>query len=203
MKLNTTSFMLIIISVLLTSFAAASLILLMVNKGIIIDEKTVDLLDMYVKAAFVFLGSFLSGLTAFTIFSLQEHSKKRALLEAENKYYNKLSEEFERNKSTLSKLYAVINKASTEEQFVADLKKDDASELLKIIIIEMDFSFFDVYSKEISDLRNKEFLAELFLVKQLYKYIVALSEDITIDENKLILLKLIKRDLSTMRAPKM
>lgn len=58
-------------------FFAFSLILLLINQNVLIDKRSINLLDMYIRSGFVLIGSTLSGIVALLYFHFKKKVRKK------------------------------------------------------------------------------------------------------------------------------
>ncbi|TYS62000.1 hypothetical protein FZD47_18095 [Bacillus infantis] len=188
-------FILILIVIFLAVFSSFTMLLLFLNKNILIDSKSIDILDTYIKAGFVLIGSTLSGIVAFFIFSLQERSKKKEKNETKMKNYQNTKMEFEENYKAIKKLGRIM-----EEGTLSDLANDlvdekQVKEIFLTVYTQLDFTFYSDYLKGLS---SKEYNDELRAFKysyRIYKYIDLICSKIEDKENIKIILELIKDDM--------
>lgn len=109
-----TIYIIILLGTMLGTIAVLGLLLLFALKHVYIDQKSINLLDMYIKASFSFFGSIFSIGTSLLIFYLQnnrkvveEEKKKEQLLEF-------LQKKNDKNLIELRKIYKIISKKGIE-----------------------------------------------------------------------------------------
>ncbi|AMX83611.1 hypothetical protein GS3922_07990 [Geobacillus subterraneus] len=193
-----TPFHLILLVIFLAVFSSFSLILLLINKKFLIDEKSVDLLDMYIRASFVLIGSTLSGIVAFFIFYLQEKSKEREKKENEEKHYENIRDEFEDNRAVLKKVIKIMGEGSLSDLAAEIAEEKEVKEIFLAVYTQLNFTFYLDFLKE---LKNKEYSNHIKAFKksyQIYKYLDLIINKLENKENIEQILKLIKDDIVEM-----
>lgn len=189
------SFILILIVLFLAVFFGFSLSLLFVNQNILIDKNSIDLLDMYIRAGFVLIGSTLSGIVAFFIFSLQERSKIKEKKENEIKHYQNTKEEFEDNLKALKKISKMMEEGSLSELAKEIVEVKEVKEIFLTVYTQLDFTFYSNFQKEIN---SQDYFEEIKVFKfsyQIYKYIDLITNKLEDKENIETILELIKDDM--------
>ncbi|MDO6657846.1 hypothetical protein [Anaerobacillus sp. 1_MG-2023] len=192
-------FELILIVIFLAVFACFSLILLIINQNILIDQNSIDLLDMYIRASFVLIGSTLSGIVAFFIFSLQENVKKKEKVENEMKFYDNIKEEYHDNLEALKKVSKMMRQNSISDLANDLAEEKEVKEILRAVHTQMNFTFYSDFLKE---LKNKEYSNHIKAFKkshQVYKYLELIITNLENKENIEKILVLIKDDIIEMK----
>ncbi|WP_173916905.1 hypothetical protein [Halobacillus sp. Marseille-Q1614] len=198
-KRRFTTFSLLLVVISLAIFCAFSLVLLLITNKVIIDHKSIDLLDMYIRASFVLIGSTLSGLVAFFIYQLQERGKEKEKEENENKHYESIKEEYKDNLEALDKISKMINQSSITELAIDIAEGQEVKEIFLTIYTQVDFTF---YSDFLNELRTQKFNNDIKAFKksfQIYKYLKIIVFEIEDKENIEKILELIKGELITMK----
>lgn len=192
-------FGLILIVIFLAVFAGFSLILLLINQNLLIDQNSIDLLDMYIRASFVLIGSTLSGIVAFFIFSLQENVKKKEKVENEMKFYDNIKEEYHDNLEALKKVSKMMRQNSISDLANDLAEEKEVKEILRAVHTQMNFTFYSDFLKE---LKNKEYSNHIKAFKkshQVYKYLELIITNLENKENIEKILVLIKDDIIEMK----
>jgi hypothetical protein len=196
---NITPFGLILLMIFLAVFFGFSLLLLLINQNVVINKKDIDLLDMYIRAGFVFIGSTLSGIVAFFIFSLQERSKKREKEENEIKHYENIQKEYLDNVEVLKKVSSMMIQYSLPELAKDIAEEKGFKEIFLSVHTQMDFTFYSDFLKE---LKNKEYSNQIKAFKkshQIYKYLDLIVNNLESPDNIEKILRLIKNDIVEMK----
>ncbi|PGU90099.1 hypothetical protein COD71_23550 [Bacillus cereus] len=190
---------LILIIFFVAVFFATSLFLLLVNQNIVIDKKSIDLLDMYIRSGFVLIGSTLSGIVALFIFSLQEKSKQKEKNENELGHYENIKEEFEDNLKVLDKITDMINQSTIAELAEDIVEEDEMKEILLSVYTQLNFTFYEDFLKELKKKSYGNHVKAFKLSFQIYKYLDLIINKLDNKDNVEKILKLIKKDLAHLK----
>ncbi|AXN41036.1 hypothetical protein [Peribacillus butanolivorans] len=194
-----TTFGLIMLVISLAVFTCFSLILLLINQKILIDQKSIDLLDMYIRASFVLIGSTLSGIVAFFIFSLQEKGKKIEKEENEIKHYENIKGEYQDNLEALKKVSKMMRQNPLPELANDIAEEKEVKEILLAVHTQINFTFYLDFLKE---LKNKKYSNHIKAFKksyQIYKYLDLIINKLENKDNIEKILILIKEDIAEMK----
>lgn len=193
-------FYLMIIVVFLATFASFSLILILINNKIVIDQSNVNLFDMFVKSSFTLIGSTLSGLVAIFIFSLQEGSKKKEKLDNQEKHYKNIIQEFETNISVLERIESMLDIGTFEEVANDILEEKEVKEMLLVIYTQLNFTFYINHLSELKMERYGNSIRVFKLTYQVYKYIDLIVNKLNSKQNVKVLLGQMKRDIIKIKS---
>jgi hypothetical protein len=195
--LRNSFFTIAIIVFFLALTSALSIILLLINKGILFTNNNIDLLDLMFKTSFTLIGSTLSGLVAFLIYFLQDKRGKNEKAIAENQHLMMIKKEFSHNVSILSKVYEIFKEGSSEDIAEVLIKPNSkVKESLSIYKNMLDTSIFKESRSKISD---KEFLANVDhwnKVNIINRNLELLLKEITNKESAVTILEHIKREIA-------
>ena len=154
---------------------------------------------MYIRASFVLIGSTLSGIVAFFIFSLQENVKKKEKVENEMKFYDNIKEEYHDNLEALKKVSKMMRQNSISDLANDLAEEKEVKEILRAVHTQMNFTFYSDFLKE---LKNKEYSNHIKAFKkshQVYKYLELIITNLENKENIEKILVLIKDDIIEMK----
>ncbi|XKK20039.1 BhlA/UviB family holin-like peptide [Bacillus sp. CB102A.1] len=193
-------FYLMILVVFLATFASFSLILILINNKIVIDQSNVNLFDMFVKSSFTLIGSTLSGLVAIFIFSLQEGSKKKEKLDNQEKHYKNIIQEFETNISVLERIESMLDIGTFEEVANDILEEKEVKEMLLVIYTQLNFTFYINHLSELKMERYGNSIRVFKLTYQVYKYIDLIVNKLNSKQNVKVLLGQMKRDIIKIKS---
>lgn len=193
-------FYLIIIVVFLAVFASFSLILILINSKIVIDQNNVNLFDLFVKSSFTLIGSTLSGLVAIFIFSLQEGSKKKERLDNQEKHFKNIMQEFETNISVLERIESIMDIGTLEEVAKDILEEKEIKEMLLVIYTQLNFTFYVNHLSELKMERYGNSIKVFKLTYQVYKYIDLIVNKLDSKQNVKVLLGQMKRDIIKIKS---
>ncbi|PFC51170.1 hypothetical protein CN282_12345 [Bacillus thuringiensis] len=193
-------FYLIIIVVFLAVFASFSLILILINSKIVIDQNNVNLFDLFVKSSFTLIGSTLSGLVAIFIFSLQEGSKKKERLDNQEKHFKNIMQEFETNISVLERIESIMDIGTLEEVAKDILEEKEIKEMLLVIYTQLNFTFYVNHLSELKIERYGNSIKVFKLTYQVYKYIDLIINKLDSKQNVKVLLGQMKRDIIKIKS---
>ncbi|MBK4744681.1 BhlA/UviB family holin-like peptide [Bacillus cereus] len=193
-------FYLMILVVFLATFASFSLILILINNKIVIDQSNVNLFDMFVKSSFTLIGSTLSGLVAIFIFSLQEGSKKKEKLDNQEKHYKNIIQEFETNISVLERIESMLDIGTFEEVANDILEEKEVTEMLLVIYTQLNFTFYINHLSELKMERYGNSIRVFKLTYQVYKYIDLIVNKLNSKQNVKVLLGQMKRDIIKIKS---
>lgn len=189
---------LILIIFFLAMFFAFSLILLLINQNVLIDKRSINLLDMYIRSGFVLIGSTLSGIVALFIFSLQEKSKKKEKIENEIGHYENIKGEFEDNLEVLKKFSEMISQSTFSEMAEDIVESKVMKEVLLSAYTQLNFTFYDDFLKELKNKSYGDHIKAFKLSFQIYKYFDLIINKLDNKENVEKVLKLIKKDMDNI-----
>lgn len=172
------------------------MILIFINKNILIDNNNIDLLDSYIKAGFVLIGSTLSGIVAFFIFSLQERSKKKEKSETKSKNHQNTLMEFEENYKSLRKISRMMEEGSSLSELAKEIVEvKQVKELFLTVYTQLDFTFYTNFLKELSSKEYDDDLKAFKYTYRIYKYIDLICNKMEDKDNIETVLLLIKDDM--------
>lgn len=197
---------LIMFAVFLGVTFTTGLISLMCFKNIIIDETTVNLLDMYIKAGFAFFGSFFSGLSAMFVFYLQRYYKNRNKIEVMNDLIFKSDNEKNENINAIRKIDNMFRdegiKAFVNALNVRDkdsTEKNTVKEILEIVLIEIDFSYWSELEKRYGqipeEIKKDIKINEYKSIQKIFKYLSLLLKSVNDKNNQITLCELIEKQM--------
>ncbi|XKK34402.1 BhlA/UviB family holin-like peptide [Bacillus sp. A17A.1] len=184
----------------MATFASFSLILILINNKIVIDQSNVNLFDMFVKSSFTLIGSTLSGLVAIFIFSLQEGSKKKEKLDNQEKHYKNIIQEFETNISVLERIESMLDIGTFEEVANDILEEKEVKEMLLVIYTQLNFTFYINHLSELKMERYGNSIRVFKLTYQVYKYIDLIVNKLNSKQNVKVLLGQMKRDIIKIKS---
>ncbi|PHG30407.1 hypothetical protein COI60_24870 [Bacillus toyonensis] len=193
-------FNLVIFVVFLATFFSFTLILLLINKGIIIDQNSINLLDMFIKSSFTLLGSTLSGVIAVFVFSLQEESRRKEKLESQIKYYKNLKREFENNINVLEKIESMMDNGTLEEVASDIVAEKEVKEILLVMYTQLNFTFYLNNLNEIRIDKYENSIRVFQLSYQIYKYLEIIIKELDDKGNVKALLAQMKRDIVKIKS---
>ncbi|KXO03077.1 hypothetical protein AYK81_28720 [Bacillus thuringiensis] len=193
-------FNLVIFVVFLATFFSFTLILLLINKGIIIDQKSINLLDMFIKSSFTLLGSTLSGVIAVFVFSLQEESRRKEKLESQIKYYKNLKREFENNINVLEKIESMMDNGTLEEVASDIVAEKEVKEILLVMYTQLNFTFYLNNLNEVRIDKYENSIRVFQLSYQIYKYLEIIIKELDDKGNVKTLLAQMKRDIVKIKS---
>ncbi|PGK38676.1 hypothetical protein [Bacillus thuringiensis] len=191
-------FIAILIVLFSAIFCSFSLLLLFINKGIVLDEKHINLLDMFIKSSFTLIGSTLSGVMALFIFSLQEKSKRREKEEKEIKYYGYIKSEFQTNFEILERILETINELGIQGLSKGVVDGKDVKEMLLVSQTRLSFTFYTDYLDELERHKYEHAIRAFKLSYEVYKYLDIINK-IDNQQNIEAILRIIKRNIQEIR----
>ena len=185
----------VILAIFIATFLSFSMILLLINKKILIDKNSVDILDMYIKASFVLIGSTLSGLVALFIFYLQERSKREDKKENEKKHYENIYDEFADNIEVYKKLSNIMRKDSLSQLATEIVEEQELKEILLVLYTQLNFTFYIEYLKELKSEEYANCIKAFKFAYQIYNYLGLVINKLDNKENIETILRLIKEKM--------
>lgn len=189
---------LIIFSVSL--FLSFSLILLLITQNILIDQNSVDLFNLILRASFVLIGSSLSGFVAFFIFLLNKRNDEKLKVEIENKYLLKLDTELEQNRKIIDSIDKSLSSIKSED--AADLLFDESNEFKELLLIQftkLNVKILEDYLKEINSESYFERIDLWRKIAKVYNYLELLLDNISIKENAITVVNAIKNEIKDLK----
>ncbi|WHZ04955.1 hypothetical protein QNH48_10175 [Neobacillus sp. YX16] len=193
-------FYIILIVIFLAVFFSFSLLLLLLNQRVIIDQKSINLLDMFIKSSFTLLGTTLSGLVAVFIFSLQEGSKKKEKLDVQIKHYKNIRQEFESNIIALEKIESMMDIGTLEEVAKDLVEQKEIKEMLLVLFTQLNFTFYINHLSELKLERYENSIKVFKLTYQVYKYLDIVINKLDSPKNVKALLGQMKRDIIKIKS---
>lgn len=134
----------IFIGALIGTIAVLGSFLLFKLNDIIIDQTSINLLDMYIKASFTFFGSFFSILTSLFIFHLQNNKKIKDEKNRKRKILDFIMNKNKDNLEEIRKINRIFAKKGIEG-FLLDFdeKEEDIKEIFLTIYTSIDTNSLD------------------------------------------------------------
>ena len=125
-------YIVVFIGALMGTIAVLGSFLLFKLKDVMIDQTSINLLDMYIKASFTFFGSFFSILTSLFIFHLQNIKKIKDEKNRKRKILDFITKKNKDNLEEIRKINKIFSKKGIEG-FLLDF--DDNEENIKEIFL--------------------------------------------------------------------
>lgn len=198
MKILSNVFFTLAIIIFFTSLTISFIIIqIVINKQLIIDQSTVNIFDIFIKASFALIGSSLSGFVAFLIFFLGDRKKEKEKRENEINLISKINDEYKNNiKIYKTLLESTFSDYQTEQ--IADLlqmEKSAIKEGLLIYYTKLDFSIFNGSIKDINEKNYIDNIQKWRKQKVIYEYLNLLLNNVNNKANVITLIELIRTEI--------
>ncbi|MGH1847165.1 hypothetical protein ABE869_10160 [Enterococcus gilvus] len=182
-----TMYIIIFVGSLLGTVAVLGILLLFTLKHVIIDQKSINLLDMYIKASFSFFGSIFSIGTSLLIFHLQNSRKAKDEKNKKVQLIEFLQKKNKENLIEIDKIYKIISKKGIEV-FLAEFKNEEKElkEIFLIIYTAINVKSMDstLMKLDPSDGQEATILEEFNLINEIDKLLALLLEKTETEQGK-------------------
>ncbi|MED4922945.1 hypothetical protein P9743_01390 [Anoxybacillus geothermalis] len=180
-------------------FLSFTFILFIINKGILIDSKNVDLFDIIVKASFTFIGSSLSGFVAFFIFFLNYRKDKSEEEKNQKKYTLKINHEYNRNKDILKSIYDAIHNVPSQD--VSKILLEENSKIKELLLIQfskIDLTFYQSFLKELNEKEYFTHIDRWNKIIRIHSYLDLILNKLKDPDNISIIVDELKREIGNL-----
>lgn len=185
-------YILIFIGSLLGTVAVLGLLLLFVTKNVVIDQKKINLLDMYIKASFSFFGSLFSIGTSLLIFHLQNNRKAKEQKDKKDQLVEYVRNKNSENFIEIDKIYKIISKNGIDT-FLVEFKESEREikEIFLAIYTAINVNSLDaiIIKLDPSDSKEAALIKEYNLVSEIEKLLALVLEKAETEKGKNELIK--------------
>lgn len=185
-------YVLCFIGSLIGVIAVLGLVLLFVLQNRIIDIKSINLLDMYIKASFSFFGSIFSIGTSLLIFHLQNNKKLNEERCKQKRLLEFIRNRNKENRVEVSKIHRIISEHGIST-FLSEfgMKEKEIKEIFLTIYTSLDTNFPDnvIMSLDPSVDEEGDLLDEYKLVVKIEKLLELLLNKAETEQSKNELIK--------------
>ena len=185
-------FIIIFIGVLVGTVATLGLFLLFILRDVVIDQESINLLDMYIKASFSFFGSLFSIATSLLIFHLQNNRKAKEEEKSKNLLLKVIQTKNEENLKEIDKIYRIISQKGIST-FLEEFKENEIilKEMFLTIYTSINTDLLDTIILKLDPLNSKEavLIEEYNIIKNIEKLLYLVVEKAQTEQGKNELLK--------------
>ncbi|MDG5787810.1 hypothetical protein QA612_09890 [Evansella sp. AB-P1] len=178
---------------------AFTLILFIINRGILVDETNINIFEIILRTSFVFIGSFLSGFVAFFIYYLNNRKESLDKDEEQEKFLKKINSEYSNNVDIIKSIYEAIGHVPSEKVF--ELITEENGPIKELVIIhysKLDLTFYTAFCKELSIQVYSENSDQWNKVIRIRKYLDLLLNTVTDKSNAVALIDEVKSNISSL-----
>lgn len=180
-------FIIIFIGVLVGTIATLGLFLLFILRDVVIDQESINLLDMYIKASFSFFGSVFSIASSLLIFHLQNNRKAKEEEKSKNLLLKVIQTKNEENLKEVDKIYRIISQKGIST-FLEEFKENEIilKEIFLTIYTSINTDLLDTIILKLDPLNSKEavLIEEYNIIKNIEKLLYLVVEKAQTEQGK-------------------